>query len=67
MRIGILTGGGDVEGSGARSGQLLQQSEDGLNGESPWKLRFNKESPKGGWTYMCTIHGPLMSGSVIVR
>ncbi len=63
---GVLTGGRDLEGSGARTGQLLQHSES-LFDESPWELKFNERSPDGGWKYMCTIHGSLMSGSVVVR
>lgn len=62
---GVLGGGRDLEGSGARTGQLLQPSEKPFN-ESPWEVKFTEESPKGGWKYMCTIHGPLMSGAVIV-
>lgn len=63
---GVLTSGNDLEGSGARSGQFLQHRDEFLN-ESPWKLKFDKESPNGGWKFMCTIHGSIMSGTVIVR
>lgn len=63
---GVLTGGNDLEGSGARIGELLQHA-DILFDESPWELKFNEESPDGGWKYMCTIHGSFMSGSVVVR
>ncbi len=63
---GVFGGGRDLEGSGARTGQLLQP-DDSVYDESPWELKFNEQSPDGGWKYMCTIHGRLMSGSVVVR
>lgn len=63
---GVLTSASDLEGSGARTGQLLQHA-DVLFDESPWNLRFAEESPRKGFAYMCTIHGSFMSGKVVVR
>jgi plastocyanin len=62
---GVFAGASDVENSGIRTGELLQPHP--ILDESPWNLKFKKISPDGGWKYMCTIHGGLMSGLVIVK
>ena len=63
---GVFRGLSDLEGSGVRSGQLLQSGDNILN-ESPWNLKFRTVSPDRGFRYMCTIHGRFMSGAVIVK
>jgi hypothetical protein len=62
---GVFTGRSDLETSGLRSLQLLQ---DGFFSESPWTVRFRNSSPDDGFRYMCTVHGAgIMGGRIVVR
>lgn len=63
---GTYTGGNDVEHSGVRLGEFLQ-APDFLRDESPFDVKFSKVSPDKGFKYLCLVHGPFMSGRVIVK
>jgi hypothetical protein len=60
---GVFTGRNDLEGSGIR-GSDDAEGRDPFS-ESPWDLRFKTSRKTFG--YFCTVHGPVMSGKVIVR
>ncbi|HVF53738.1 MAG TPA: hypothetical protein VNC78_09055 [Actinomycetota bacterium] len=56
---GTFTGNSDFENSGVRGGLQLSTA--------PFDVRFTKASDRKGWKFFCLIHGPGMSGKVIVR
>jgi plastocyanin len=59
---GVFSGSGDLENSGIRGSQNLT-GRDPFD-EAPWDVRFMK---RGRVRYFCTVHGPIMTGSVVVR
>lgn len=65
--IGVLPQGGQ-KFLGAKTG-LRSSGVRGPDGPTtrPYDLRFMRVSPKKGFRYACTIHGEMMSGTVIVR
>jgi plastocyanin len=60
---GVFTGSGDLETSGIR-GSDNAEGRDPF-GEAPYNVRF--KAARKGYRYLCTVHGPIMSGRVIVR
>lgn len=62
---GVYRGAGDVEHSGVRISEY-QQSPGLFRDESPYDVKFPKASSDKGYKYLCLIHGPFMSGRVIV-
>lgn len=60
----VFTGGKDFEGSGVRGPETLSA---GFFKENTWTLKFKNSSPKKGFRYFCTVHGPFMGGKVRVR
>ena len=62
---GVYTGADDVEHSGARLPEY-NQADPLLRDESPFDVKFRNRSSEKGYKYLCTIHGPFMSGRVIV-
>jgi plastocyanin len=60
---GVFTGAGDLETSGIRGSNNAEGRDP--YGEAPYDVRFRV--PRGRYRYFCTIHGPIMSGRVIVR
>ena len=65
--IGVLPQGGH-KFFGTRTGLRSSgvRGPDGLT-TAPYDLRFMRVSPKKGFRYACTIHGAMMTGTVIVR
>ncbi len=65
--IGVLPQGGH-KFFGTRTGLRSSgvRGPDGL-ATAPYDLRFMRLSPKKGFRYACTIHGAMMTGTVIVR
>lgn len=61
---GVFTGARDFEHSGVRTPEYMQP---GFGNEDPFNVRFRETSSDKGFRYLCTIHGPFMSGRVIVR
>ena len=65
--IGVLPQGGHKffgKKTGLRSSGV--RGPDGLT-TAPYDLRFMRVSPRKGFRYACTIHGAMMTGTVIVR
>jgi plastocyanin len=64
---GVLPQGGH-EFFGTKTGQRSSgvRGPDGLS-TRPYDLKFMRVSPKKGFRYACTVHGEMMSGTVIVR
>jgi plastocyanin len=60
---GVFTGRRDLETSGIR-GSDNAEGRDPF-GEAPYDVRF--KASRKGYKYFCTVHGPIMSGRVIVR
>ena len=58
---GIFTGS-DLENSGVRGATPLGAAPR----IDPWDIKFTKANA-GGYRYICVIHGPLMTGRVIVK
>lgn len=61
---GVLSGPSDLEFSGIKFGDRLVGGSTPLN---PWTLKYKAESPKKGWKFFCSIHGPFMGGFVKVN
>ncbi len=61
---GVFTGRSDFEHSGVKARTTLQP---GFFNEDPFTVKFKETSSRRGFRYLCTIHGPFMSGRVIVR